>query len=426
MSESTAGSVGPLAPAVIDWDEFGGIVRVAFFTVKRALVTLRPDVARHLMTEDAWERLRAEVGVLQHDGCVNQQTGIDIAQVKLGKRDVNGIIDSVVARLMVSGIDCVVNQSTGEVVSGSRQRGDWLEDWTFERSRDPQLVEQARAPKCPTCGAPLSVNSEGLCAFCAAVVPGAKTDWLLASIGTPSMATVDPDMDRRANREADTVVMNAMAVQVAEHPWTGHDPAAPNIAAGASDGIAAILQRDGAFNPSEIVVEAREVFLKLEDSRNQLRPSAVRAMVGDALYAREVDRAAQMRKAARNEVRAYLDINDVRIVDAGSAGGWDRLVVRVSAVSARSVVDLHTGNLLEGSAVTHPWSEDLLFERRSTSTTNVLTGLLAHRCPACGEPAHVSDDGLCASCGQHVTGGEKDWVLVNVQLADGSTGAPPG
>lgn len=407
-----------MVPAVIDWNEFGGITRAAFFTVKRALATQRPEVARHLMTEEAWQRLRAQVDVLQHDGCINQQTGIDITQVKPGDRDVDGTVDRVVARLMVSGVDCVVNAGTGQVVSGSPQRGDWLEDWTFERSRDPGLIEQARAPKCPACGAPLSVNSDGLCAFCQAVVPGAKADWLLASIGTPSMVAVDRDMDRQANREAGTVVMNAMAAQVAEHPWSGHDPTAPKLGVGAADGIAAIQLHDPAFNASEVVVEAREVFLKLEDARNTLRPSEVRAMVGDILYAREADRARQVAAAGRNEVRAYLDINDVTIVEAGSAAGWDRLVVRVSAVSARSVVDLHSGTLLEGSAVTHAWSEDLLFERRATSTTNALTGLLAHRCPECGEPAQVSDDGLCASCGRHVTGGEKDWILVNVKLAD--------
>ena len=189
----------------------------------------------------------------------------------------------------------------------------------------------------------------------------------------------------------------------------------PGLTEGASAGIVVIQQHDHAFSASGIVVVAREVFLKLEDARNQLRPAEIRAVVGDALYAKEVDRAHYRRSDGRNEVRAFLDITDVTIVEAGSTGGWDRLIVRVSAVSARSVVDLHTGALVEGSAVTHPWSEDLLFERRSRATTHELTGLLANRCPACGEPEQVSDDGLCASCGEHVTGGEKDWILVNVR-----------
>ena len=41
-------------PVVIDWDAFGALARAAFFTVKRALATLRPELARHVMTEDAW------------------------------------------------------------------------------------------------------------------------------------------------------------------------------------------------------------------------------------------------------------------------------------------------------------------------------------------------------------------------------------
>ncbi|MDQ6748096.1 MAG: hypothetical protein M3010_08350, partial [Candidatus Dormibacteraeota bacterium] len=123
----------------------------------------------------------------------------------------------------------------------------------------------------------------------------------------------------------------------------------------------------------------------------------------------------QVMATARNEVRAYLDIENVTLVQASSQAGRDRLTARVVAISARSVIDLHTGNLLEGSALTHTWAEDLVFERDSSATTNPLTGLLAHRCPACAEPSQVSDEGRCISCGQHVTGGEKDWILADVQ-----------
>ncbi|HEY8740572.1 MAG TPA: hypothetical protein VIN56_08275 [Candidatus Dormibacteraeota bacterium] len=49
------------------------------------------------------------------------------------------------------------------------------------------------------------------------------------------------------------------------------------------------------------------------------------------------------------------------------------------SLTARSVIDVHTGDLLEGSSVTHRWSEDLVFERSSSAVSNALSGLLAHR-----------------------------------------------
>lgn len=405
---------GPFVPAVIDWDEFGGIVRAVYFTVKRALVDQKPDICRHVMTEDAWQNLRAQVDVEKLDEARNVQSGLTITQLRPGNHDVDGDVDRVTVGLLINGVDCVIN-AAGAVVRGTRNRSDWLEEWTFERSRDPALLAQATAPKCPACGAPLSIDSDGLCTFCQASVPGAKTDWLLASIGTPSQVPVDPYMNLQANVEAGKVVMSAMVAQNADHPWVGSPPTPPNVTAEAAAGIASIQARDPAFNASGLVVEAREAFLTLEESRNQLMPAHVRAMVGDGLYALEVDRARQLTAAGRNEVRAYLDIKDVTLVAVSSEGGRDRLIARVRAVSARSVVDLQTGNLLEGSAVTHPWAEDLVFERASTATTNELTGLMAHRCPSCGQPSMVADDGTCASCGQHVTGGEKDWILVDVQ-----------
>ncbi|MDQ6746828.1 MAG: hypothetical protein M3010_01785, partial [Candidatus Dormibacteraeota bacterium] len=80
----------------------------------------------------------------------------------------------------------------------------------------------------------------------------------------------------------------------ADQPWTGTEPTVPALAGDAGAGIAAIQAHDPAFNAAGLVVEAREVFLKLEESRNQLRPAQVRPMVGDTLYAREVDRARQV------------------------------------------------------------------------------------------------------------------------------------
>jgi predicted lipid-binding transport protein (Tim44 family) len=421
VSQGPTEPAGPYVAAVIDWDEFGALARAACFTVKRDLASLTPEICRHVMTEDAWQHLRAQVDVLRLDGCVNFQGGLAITEIRPGDHDVDGTLDRVSVGLMLHGVDYISNQATGQVLRGEARPNDWLEQWTFERSRDPELLQAAQAPKCPNCGAPLSTDSDGLCAFCQAPVPGAKTAWLVNAIGQPSQVPVDRVVEQQANMEADRVVMGAIAAQNAEHPWTGGDPAQPNLAGDSGAGIAAIQRRDPAFNPSDLVVEAREVFLKLEEGRNQLSPAEIRPMVSDALYAREVDRATQMMATGRNEVRAYLDINRVTLISVTTEGGRDRLVSRIDAVSARSVVDLHSGNLLEGSAVTHAWAEELVFERVATAVTNPLTGLLAHRCPSCGEPSQVSAEGLCFSCGQHVTGGEKDWILMDVR----PVGPPP-
>ena len=396
---------------MIDWDEFHGMVRASFFTVKRALDGRQAGICRHVMTEEAWQSIRAQIDVLRLDGCINLQRGLDVTGMTPGDRDLVGSLDRVTVRLMVSGVDCVVNATTRQVVSGTRERSDHIEDWTFERSRDPVLLEQAKAPRCPNCGGPLSLDQDGQCTFCHAVVPAAKTDWLVAAIGHPSEFAVDSRMDSRATVDAGRVAAGALAAQAADQ---GHATDGPQVAPAAAAGIAAIEAHDPDFNIPDLTVEAREVFLKLEEARNQLNPAMARAMLSDELYAAEVARAAQVMTTGHKEVRAYLDISEVAFVDAASAGGRDRLVARVTASSARSIVDLRTGTLLEGSAVVHPWAEDLVFERAATAKTSALTGLLAHRCPACGRPAEVSEDGRCTSCLHHVTGGELDWVLVAV------------
>jgi predicted lipid-binding transport protein (Tim44 family) len=407
----SASEPGPAIQVVGDWAEFTGLVRAAFFTVKRAIALQRPGICRHVMTEEAWQGIRAQVDVLRLDGCFNLQSGIDITQVTPGAQEVAGGTQRATVRLLVSGVECVVSAATGRLVSGRRERGDHLEEWTFERSRDPEAIEQERARDCPKCGAPLTVDDDGQCAFCHAVVPGAKTDWLVATIAHPSESSLDPRQEVRATVEAAMVVNQAMAGSAPSRPPVS---VTLHVADAAAPGVAAIQKHDAAFNAQDLVVEAREVFFKLEEARNQLRPAEIRALVGDDLYAAEVQRAAQVRAAGRNEVRAYLEINDLTFIQAGCSGGRDRLVARVSAVSARSLVDLHGGDLVEADPTVRPWAEDMIFERSSTAGTNALTGLLAHRCPACGEPAQVAEDGRCVFCARHVTGGELDWILLQV------------
>jgi hypothetical protein len=49
---------------------------------------------------------------------------------------------------------------------------------------------------------------------------------------------------------------------------------------------------------------------------------------------------------------------------------------------------------------------------QATVTSDATRGTGAPVCAGCGELGTVGDDGVCAACGRHVTGGEFDWVLV--------------
>ena len=395
-----------------DPDEFSSEVRSAFVTTKRAWSLLQPDICRRVMTEDLWAQQKARMQAVQLDGATNVISGLMISQLDIVDRSSTGLEDDVTVRMIVAGTDYILDRATNRLVTGSRYPGQWVEQWVMHRSRDPRVLAEALNPRCPNCGAPISIDEGGHCGFCRAAVPGAKSDWLASSIDHPAAA----DTTGIAGAIAVGIAGASADVEQARSALTGVPAAAPALAEPlARAGIAAIQAHDPDFSVGDIVAETREIFLGLEGARNLLDPTPVRAYLSDALWAAEVARADAVQATGQKHVRAFLDIRNIVIARANSDAGGDSLSIRVDAVSADHVVDVVTGRLLSGGDGLEPWSENLILVRGLGLASNPLRGGEAHQCPACGAPANVAADGRCASCGRHVTGGEFDWILWSIE-----------
>lgn len=404
----------------LDLDQFSNHLRIAFFTTRRAWSQLKPEICRHVMTEDLWADQKARMEALKLDGSRNVVDGLIISRFDITDRRTEGVEDEVSARLLVAGTDYILKSATSQVMTGSPQPDQWVEDWVLRRSREPAVLAEALNPRCPNCGAPLSVDSEGQCTFCRVVVPGAKSDWLVSSIDRPAVVDTtaaiaagavhgDPDLDRaRAALVGESTVAAALA-----------DPSA-------APGVAAIQAHDPAFSVGDLLAEARELFFNLEQSRTMMDPSAVRPYLTDALWQAEVLRAEGALRGGRHQVRAFLDIKSMLLIEAVSDGGGDRLVIRIMAQSADHLIDTRLGQVISGDDQLRLWSEDMVLTRRPGLVSNPLGGIQVHDCPSCGASFNVDDKGRCHSCGQHVTAGEFDWILSEILPPSGGGVPAPG
>jgi predicted lipid-binding transport protein (Tim44 family) len=396
-----------------DDQQFASAVRSSFLTTKRAWSHLKPDICRGVMTEDLWAQQKSRMEAVQLDGARNIVEGLIISQLDLTGRRSLGLEDEVRVRLTVAGTDYIVS-TNGAVITGSRQPDQWVEEWVMTRSRDPGLLAAAANPKCPNCGAPLSIDADGHCGYCQAAVPGAKTDWLASYIDRP--AVVDTTGESTVHGSTVGILSGVRDDDSARAALLGESaPVAPLADAAATAGIAAIQAHDPDFSVGDILAEAREIFLGLEQGRSRMDPSPVRPYVSDLLWRAEVARAEAARASTRNTVRAFLDIKSITVARANSDANGDSLSLRVSADSADHVIDVNTDQLISGTNELFPWSENLILVRGPGLKSDPLRGIEAHQCPHCGAPAEVGEDGACASCGEHVTGGEFDWILWQIE-----------
>ena len=58
----------------------------------------------------------------------------------------------------------------------------WSEYWTFIRNRNAPPIAAKAELNCPNCGAPLKVNSVGVCQFCGGKITSGEFDWVLSRI----------------------------------------------------------------------------------------------------------------------------------------------------------------------------------------------------------------------------------------------------
>ncbi|HEV3232729.1 MAG TPA: TIM44-like domain-containing protein [Candidatus Dormibacteraeota bacterium] len=394
-------------PPPFDPAALAAVARDAYLKVARAAVEQRPDPARQVMTDTCWEQLRQRVGAMGLDGASQRYDGLIVSAVNLLGWDESGGMHRALLRLTLAGARYTVDAG-GRLLSGSRGGDQWVEDWRLVRSSDPAVLAAAANPRCPACGAPLRVDAEGLCAYCRAVVPGAKSDWLVDGMAE---AVDDPFSAGQQLAISQDAMRTAIAAAAAE---AGPPDVGVPVQAGASAALAAIAAADPAFKVGDVVPIARQAFLDLDQSRVRLDPGLARPFVGDEQYAREVALAAAARQAGRHEVPAYLDIDSVEVAGAAADGEAHRLVFEVHARSALHVVDLATGGLVGGDDIIRPWVATLTFVRAAGVRTDPYRDPESGVCPACGAGLEVRDDGACAACGSHVTGGEYGWILSQV------------
>ncbi|MEA2646741.1 MAG: hypothetical protein QOE92_1824 [Chloroflexota bacterium] len=137
----------------------------------------------------------------------------------------------------------------------------------------------------------------------------------------------------------------------------------------------------------------------------------MRLFVGDELYAAELAGAVAAQAARRKRVEAFLDVTDVSLDAAAVDGDRERVTVGVQAQSAEHVIDLDREVVIAGNNTLRRWRCDLVFERAAGAVSNALRGTATGSCPHCQAFDGAADDGRCRACGEHVTGGEYDWVL---------------
>jgi predicted lipid-binding transport protein (Tim44 family) len=160
-----------------------------FLTVKQAVEARDLTPAVDLLSDRVFEELRDDVASLIARDAVQHYDGLAPMQVVVAaaERGLQG--DAITLR-----IQAVAMQYLGPVEARSYAPGApsfFTEFWTFSRPPDA-TSPVARRPECPTCAAPIDVDTGRICHYCKTLLPPphAQSGWVVAAI-RPAQETSD-------------------------------------------------------------------------------------------------------------------------------------------------------------------------------------------------------------------------------------------
>lgn len=202
----------------------------------------------------------------------------------------------------------------------------------------------------------------------------------------------------------------------------GSAPAPTSYGAGAAappaDGVAAIKAVDPGFDEGRFLDRCQAAFFLLQKAWMDRNLDEGRAYMSAGLYQGWSVQVQQLIEQHRRDVLDGLYVEGMQIVGAQHDANFDTVAVRISARCADYMVDDRTGKKVSGSNKPEEWIEYWTFQRSAGTKTLVEGGITEKKCPNCGAPLSVNQNGACAYCQAPVTSGRFDWVLTRIDQPD--------
>ena len=146
-----------------------------FLDVEDAWMNFNLEKVRNSITDEMFNMYESQLSSMEVKGEQNIMTDFVLKD--------SGVVDAIKqngnmeikARYIIEFYDYIIDKATNKVLRGNKFRKlRMYYDMTFIMSDKEEIVN------CPNCGAPIDVNSAGVCEYCGSKVIGENTNWVMS------------------------------------------------------------------------------------------------------------------------------------------------------------------------------------------------------------------------------------------------------
>jgi predicted lipid-binding transport protein (Tim44 family) len=169
-----------------DEDAFLATAERCFFAVEEAWSQQRPELSQPVMSDDAWQRQKAEIESYRRSGRRGVLDNLTVAKATIVAAGSEDGRDEVTVRFRAASANYDVDIASGKVVHGNHHMAFWEQDWVFQRSNQTSTgPDSTEGNRCPNCGAPLDLDIAGVCKNCKTAVRSSDGHWVVVRANQP-------------------------------------------------------------------------------------------------------------------------------------------------------------------------------------------------------------------------------------------------
>jgi predicted lipid-binding transport protein (Tim44 family) len=267
---------------------------------------------------------------------------------------------------------------------------------TFSRAAGvvSKKPEEIATLGCPSCGSPIKLDTEGVCAYCGQAVRPGIFHWELSDCTetqrTPRMQLPLSFGGEETGTQLPTMYDPALAVE-----------------------CKSFLLRYPGETLARIEERVRNIFMTLQQAWTNNQWEQARAFETDRLFQMHSFWMGRYKEKGYRNILDQIQISRLELVKLDRDAFYETVTYRIFASMIDYTMDVK-GRLIGGSdKKSRIFSEYWTFLRRAGFDPSKISD--TQHCPSCGAPVKVGMNGRCEYCDANLTSGQFDWTLCKIE-----------
>ena len=171
------------------------------------------------------------------------------------------------------------------------------------------------------------------------------------------------------------------------------------------------IQIDKTFNEAMFLTKVDNVFVKLLTAAMLDEMENVKHFISDDVYNIYQSRVDELNALGHRQMYDELNVKTSRISNIEVNANEYVITVELQSRYMDYILDLESGNKVSGNDSSRI---EVSYTLRFVKNSSTMEQGMVRRCPGCGSPMDINNDGKCSYCGGIYNLEDYDWILVSI------------